>query len=178
MLNVHEVVDRDGKALRSPDLFHPGYVLKEEIESREIAKKDFAELMNILPTHLSEIFAGKRPIGPKLARRIETALGISAGFWLRMQSEYDLKVAEQEADPVLIKIEDILQIQHKSNASLAKAIVAYDVASGGVVVVRALPIGTQRSVTSKGAKLVAKDVYAAKSGKLTPHKEKHVKKTR
>jgi len=30
MLNIHEVVDEKGNALKSPDLFHPGYVLKEE----------------------------------------------------------------------------------------------------------------------------------------------------
>lgn len=101
MQNVHDVVSRDGKALRSPDLFHPGYLLKEEIEARKITKKDFALLLNILPSHLSEVFAGRRPIGPKMARRLESALEISAGFWLRMQLDYDLNVAEQELDPVL-----------------------------------------------------------------------------
>jgi addiction module HigA family antidote len=136
MQNVHEVVGRDGKTLRSPDLFHPGYILKEEIESREIAKKDFAELLNILPTHLSEIFAGKRSISAKMALRLETALEISAGFWLRMQAEYDLKQAETEPDPVLIKIEDVLQIQNRNNTSLSKALIAYEVVSNGNVVVR------------------------------------------
>ena len=131
MQNVHEVVNRDGKVLRSPDLFHPGYILKEEIEAREITKKDFAVLLNILPTHLSEVFAGKRPVGPKITRRLEIALNISAGFWLRMQSDYDLKVAEQEPDPVLVKIEDILAIQQRSNTSLSKALIAYEVAHHG-----------------------------------------------
>jgi len=113
MQNVHEVVDQDGRALRSPDLFHPGYILKEEIESREIAKKDFAGLLDILPTHLSEVFTGKRSISVRLARRLETALDISAGFWLRMQADYDLKAAEQQSDPALLRIEDIVRIQQK-----------------------------------------------------------------
>lgn len=139
MQNVHEVVDQDGKALRSPDLFHPGYILKEEIEAREIAKKDFAALLDILPTHLSEVLTGKRPISVRLARRLETALEISAGFWLRMQAEHDLKAAERQQDPVLVRIEDIVNIQQKNNTSLAKAIVAYEVASGGTIVVRELP---------------------------------------
>lgn len=136
MVNDHEVVDQDGKALKSPDLFHPGYILKEEIEARGIAKKDFAELLNILPTHLSEIFAGKRSISARMALRLETALEISAGFWLRMQAEFDLKLAETEPDPVLIKIEDILQIQHQTNAPLSKAITAYEIVSQGEVIVR------------------------------------------
>lgn len=136
MQNVHEVIGKDGKVLRSPDQFHPGYVLKEEIEAREITKKDFAELLNILPTHLSEIFAGKRSISARMALRLETALAISAGFWLRMQSEYDVKLAEMEPDPVLIKIEDILQIQRRTNTSLSKAIIAYEIVSQGEVIVR------------------------------------------
>ncbi len=136
MQNVHEVVGQDGKALRSPDLFHPGLILKEEIEAREIAKKDFAELLNILPTHLSEIFVGKRSISAKMARRLETALEISAGFWLRMQSDYDLKQAETEPDPVLIKIEDVIQIQNKNKTSLSKALTAYEVVSHGNVEIR------------------------------------------
>ncbi|MDO3626274.1 HigA family addiction module antitoxin [Mucilaginibacter sp. BT774] len=174
MQNVHEVVDRDGKALRSPDLFHPGYILKEEIEAREITKKDFAVLLNILPTHLSEVFAGRRPVGPKMARRLERALEISAGFWLRMQSDYDLKVAEQEPDPVLEKIEDILAIQQRSNTSLAKALVAYEVghASGGWAV--RSDTQTVRTATKSAAVSRA----AAKSGKFTTVKEKNAKKTR
>lgn len=136
MQNVHEVVGQNGKTLKSPDLFHPGLILKEEIEAREIAKKDFAELLNILPTHLSEIFAGKRSISARMALRLEAALEISAGFWLRMQSDYDLKQAETEPDPVLIKIEDVLQIQTKNNTTLSKALTAYEVVSNGNVVVR------------------------------------------
>ena len=136
MQNIHEVIGKDGKVLRSPDLFHPGHILKEEIEAREITKKAFAELLNILPTHLSEIFAGKRSISVRMALRLETALEISAGFWLRMQSEYDIKLAEMEPDPVLIKIEDILQIQNLTNTSLSKAIIAYEIVSQGEVIVR------------------------------------------
>jgi antitoxin HigA-1 len=171
MQNVHEVVNRDGKALRSPDLFHPGYILKEEIEAREIAKKDFAVLLNILPTHLSEVFSGKRPIGPKMARRLETALDISAGFWLRMQSDYDLKLAEQESDPVLVKIEDILQIQQQSNTTLAKAMVAYEVAHAGGWAVRG-----ERKVARLTTK-ASSTAKAEKSGKFTTVEERNGKKT-
>lgn len=177
MQNVHEVVNRDGKALRSPDLFHPGYILKEEIEAREITKKDFAILLNILPTHLSEVFAGRRPVGPKMARRLETALDISAGFWLRMQADYDLKLAEQEPDPVLVKIEDILQIQQQSNTSLAKAMVTYEVAQAGHA--SGWTVRGERTVASSATKTgaVAKAATEVKNGKFTTVKDRN-KKTR
>ena len=178
MQNVHEVVDRDGKALRSPDLFHPGYILKEEIEAREITKKDFAVLLNILPTHLSEVFAGRRPVGPKMARRLETALDISAGFWLRMQSDYDLKVAEQDPDPILVKIEDILAIQQRSNTSLAKAMVAYEVAQSGHHAGWAVKSGDQTARAATKSTAVTKVATAAKSGKFATVKERSTKKAR
>lgn len=169
MQNLHEVVNQDGKALKSPDLFHPGYLLKEEIEAREITKKDFAELLNILPTHLSEIFSGKRPIGPKMARRLEIALGISAGFWLRMQSDYDLKLAEQEPDPVLVKMVDILEIQQSSNTTLAKAIIAYEVA-------KARQAGGWMVRDKKQESAYQQRPPTAKEDKFTPAKKKQVKK--
>ena len=168
MQNVHEVIDRDGKALRSPDLFHPGYILKEEIEAREIAKKDFAELLNVLPTHLSDVFAGKRPIGPKMARRLERALEISAGFWLRMQADYDLKLAEQEIDPVLERIEHIVDIQQRSNTTLAKAMVVYEVTNPGVWMVREKAGGykkhnTKSALTTKSAKVTVGQLHVRRS---------------
>lgn len=177
MQNVHEVVNQDGKALRSPDLFHPGYILKEEIEAREIAKKDFAELLNIQPTHLSEVFAGRRPVGPKMARRLESALEISAEFWLRMQSDYDLKLAEQEPDPVLVKIGNILEIQQRSDTSLAKAMIAYEVAQGEHLSGREVRGRKTVVRTATQAEAVTRAGAEAKSGKYTPVEgKKHTKK--
>jgi HTH-type transcriptional regulator/antitoxin HigA len=78
------------------EAFHPGEFLLEEIETRGLLKKDAAKALNILPHHLSEIFAGKRNISAKLALRLEKLLNISANYWLGMQMEYDLYVARHE----------------------------------------------------------------------------------
>lgn len=176
MLNVHEVVDHDGKALRSPDLFHPGCILKEEIESREIAKKDFARLLNILPTHLSEIFTGKRPVSVRLARRLELALDISAGFWLRMQADYDLKAAEEQVDPALVRIEDIVRIQEKDNTTLSKAIIAYDKPSGDYIVGRHAPRRGARLIIESSRKSATKNTYSSKVTKAATEGGRHLKK--
>ena len=76
--------------------FHPGEFLQEEIEARHILKKDIAQSIDILPHHLSEIFAGKRNISARLAVKLEKVLGISSHYWLGMQMEYDLFVAKKE----------------------------------------------------------------------------------
>lgn len=77
------------------DAFHPGEFLQEEIEARNILKKDIAKSLDILPHHLSEIFAGKRNISARLAVKLEKNLGVSSHYWLGLQMEYDLFVAKQ-----------------------------------------------------------------------------------
>lgn len=76
------------------ECFHPGETLKEEIEYRNILKKDFAKQLGILPHHLSEIFIGKRNISAKMAVKLEKLMGISAEFWYGMQTSYDLFIAK------------------------------------------------------------------------------------
>jgi len=70
--------------------------LLEEIEERQLLKKDVSKQLNILPHHLSEIFAGKRNISARLAVKLEKILGISSHYWLGLQMEYELFIAKQE----------------------------------------------------------------------------------
>ena len=91
----NQVLDYNGNEIEI-EAFHPGEFLKEEIEERNMLKKDAAKSLNILPHHLSEIFVGKRNISTALAVRLERLLGISSHYWLGMQMEYDLFIAKQE----------------------------------------------------------------------------------
>ncbi|OCX52609.1 addiction module antidote protein, HigA family [Mucilaginibacter sp. PPCGB 2223] len=91
----NQVFDHTGTEIEI-EAFHPGEFLLEEIEARDMLKKDVAKALDILPHHLSEIFAGKRNISAKLAIRLERLLGISSHYWFGMQMEYDLYIAKQE----------------------------------------------------------------------------------
>jgi len=91
----NQVLDHDGNEIEV-EAFHPGEFLKEEIEDRNILKKDVAKALNILPHHLSEIFAGKRNISATIAVRLEKLLDVSSHYWLGLQMEYDLFIAKQE----------------------------------------------------------------------------------
>jgi addiction module HigA family antidote len=75
----NQILDHNGKDIEI-EAFHPGEFLKEEIEERDLLKKDVAKALGILPHHLSEIFAGKRNISAALAVRLEKFLGISAHY--------------------------------------------------------------------------------------------------
>ena len=50
---------------------HPGEILKDEIESRNLVKTQFAKDLGILPGHLSELFKGKRHISASLALKLQ-----------------------------------------------------------------------------------------------------------
>jgi addiction module HigA family antidote len=89
------VFDKDGNELRTPIAFHPGELLLEEIEERELKKTDFAKQIGILPGNLSELFKGKRHINARLAVKLEMILGISAEYWMGLQSAYDLTIARE-----------------------------------------------------------------------------------
>src|SRR5271154_852180 len=75
---------------------HPGTVLKEEIEARNLSAAAFALLLRVPPQRIQEIVAGKRAITPETALRIGTALGTGARLWLAMQQAYDLHKVETE----------------------------------------------------------------------------------
>lgn len=90
----NQVLDHNGSEIEI-EAFHPGEFLLEEIEARNIVKKEMAKSLDILPNHLSEIFSGKRNISARLAIRLEKILGISSHYWLGLQMEYDLFVARE-----------------------------------------------------------------------------------
>jgi HTH-type transcriptional regulator/antitoxin HigA len=75
------------------EVFHPGEFLLDEIEARQIQKKDFAAEIGIFPNNLSLIFAGKRDISASLAIKIGKALGMSGELWYNLQSAYTFQQA-------------------------------------------------------------------------------------
>ncbi|HCN84298.1 MAG TPA: addiction module antidote protein, HigA family [Sphingobacteriaceae bacterium] len=96
---IDQVLDQHGKIIEV-EAFHPGQFLQEEIEERGLVKKEVAKALDILPNHLSDIFAGKRNISAKMALKLEKLLEISAQYWLGMQMEYDLYIAKDSEELV------------------------------------------------------------------------------
>ena len=72
---------------------HPGAILKEELEAREISQKKFSELLSIPYTRLNEILNGKRPVTTEFALMVEAALGINPELLINMQTRYNMSVA-------------------------------------------------------------------------------------
>jgi HTH-type transcriptional regulator/antitoxin HigA len=73
---------------------HPGEILRDELESRNMKQKDFSELTGILPSQLNEILSGKRGINADHAIIIGAALKMDAKIWLNLQNNYELDAAK------------------------------------------------------------------------------------
>lgn len=75
--------------------YHPGELVKEELECREIKQKEFAKKFGLSYSALNEILNGKRPITTEFALVLEAALGINADLLVRMQTDYNMQVARK-----------------------------------------------------------------------------------
>lgn len=76
---------------------HPGELIKDELEARNISQVSFAEQIGVKPSLLNEIIKGKRGVNTEFALLLEAALGIPASMWLNMQSDYNMQVAKSDA---------------------------------------------------------------------------------
>jgi addiction module HigA family antidote len=88
----YKVIGSNGQELRTDVLLHPGEVLEMEIFARGLTKSRFAMDIKMYPSHMSDILKGKRNITEEIALKIESKLGISAEFWMRLQVEYNISV--------------------------------------------------------------------------------------
>lgn len=88
---------------------HPGEILKEELQSRNLSQKRFAEIIGVSHTVLNEILNGKRPVTSSFALLVEAAFGIKAYILVNLQTDYDLQTAckDKKIEMRLEKIRNI-----------------------------------------------------------------------
>ena len=75
---------------------HPGEVLKDEIEYRGISQGKLAEQMGMSYKMLNHILNERRPITTQTALLFEAALGVPADSLIRLQTDYNLQVINQD----------------------------------------------------------------------------------
>ncbi|MEY2343219.1 HigA family addiction module antitoxin [Acidithiobacillus sp. IBUN Pt1247-S3] len=73
---------------------HPGEVLRDYLPEG-LSVTNAAKALNVTRQALSALLNGRAGISADMAVRLEAALGVDAGFWLRMQATYDLWAARQ-----------------------------------------------------------------------------------
>lgn len=70
---------------------HPGEMLREEfLEPLGVSQAGFAERIGVSYVRLNAVINGRRGVTPDTALRLERATGMDAGFWLDLQTRWDL----------------------------------------------------------------------------------------
>ena len=76
---------------------HPGEVLLEEfLKPMNLSQNQLALAMRVPARRINEIVHGKRRMPADTALRLARYFGVSPRFWLGLQMDYDLDVAEDE----------------------------------------------------------------------------------
>ena len=75
---------------------HPGRILKREVEARSLSANALAIALRTPSGRITDILNGKRGVSPETAMRLARYFGNSARFWLNLQTDYELAVAEGE----------------------------------------------------------------------------------
>ncbi len=68
----------------------PGWVLEERLKAQGISHAEFARRCGRPLNLISQIIAGKAPLEPETALQFEKVLGVDAGVWLGIESDYRL----------------------------------------------------------------------------------------
>ena len=76
---------------------HPGEVLKDELDELGITRTEFARQIEVPANRISQIIAGKRSITGDTALRLGHWFGTDPQFWLNLQAQFDLIVADRES---------------------------------------------------------------------------------
>jgi antitoxin HigA-1 len=97
------IIIEDLKAMpRNP--VHPGEILAAELDELNISAAALSRLINVPSNRVSQILQGKRAITGDTALRLGHWFGMNPQFWLNLQSQYDLRLAEMETGREVLKL--------------------------------------------------------------------------
>jgi antitoxin HigA-1 len=90
---------------------HPGEVLLEEfLKPMNLSQNQIALAIRVPARRINEIIHGKRRVTADTALRLAHYFNMSPQFWLGLQMDYDLDVAEDKVGEQLRKEVAVLQV--------------------------------------------------------------------
>jgi len=94
------------KSFTTTDLVAPGQVLLEEfLRPMGISQYRLAIAIGVPEIRINAIVKGRRAITADTDLGLCRFFGLSEGFWLRMQSSHDLRVARRQLGDALAQIQ-------------------------------------------------------------------------
>jgi addiction module HigA family antidote len=91
---------------------HPGEILADELDETGLSAKKLADSIEVPPNRLYQLLAGKRNITADTALRLGQYFGMSADFWMNLQTAYELDLARHQLGKA------IQRLPRRKNASV------------------------------------------------------------
>lgn len=85
---------------------HPGDILLEDfLKPMGLSQNALARAVNVPPRRINEIVLGKRSLTADTDLRLSRYFGVSEGFFLGLQADYDLMQRRREIEDELKRIQ-------------------------------------------------------------------------
>jgi antitoxin HigA-1 len=92
-------------------IIHPGRLLRRELQARNLNASRLAIHLGVPSGRLTDILNGRRSISADTALRLGRYFGNDPQFWLGLQSQHDIAVADRDHG------EDIRRHVHPADAA-------------------------------------------------------------
>lgn len=80
----------------------PGETLRDTLEALSMSQKELAQRTDLSTKHINQVIQGIAPITPETAISLERATGVAAGFWGRLEANYQARRARIEEESRLV----------------------------------------------------------------------------
>jgi addiction module HigA family antidote len=75
---------------------HPGEHIADELEELGMSASELARTLHIPTNRVTEIIRGRRGISADTALRLSQWMGTTPEYWMNLQRNYELRLAEQK----------------------------------------------------------------------------------
>lgn len=82
---------------------HPGDIIRDCLEELGVNVTDGAKALGVTRSALSRVINRKAGESVEMALRLEKAIGSTAGFWLRLQLNYDLAQVQMQTGKIHVR---------------------------------------------------------------------------
>ena len=82
---------------------HPGDLIRDCLDELGVSVTEGAKALGVTRSALSRVINGKAGVSAEMAVRLEKAMGSAAGFWLRLQINYDLAQIQARSGKIHVR---------------------------------------------------------------------------